>query len=485
MKSYIKDTTDFLSKLPQSSDPNAILVSFDVENLYTNIPHKLGIEAIQFWLEKYPEELPARIDKNFILEGIRFILENNYFCFNDQYFLQKKGTAMGTKFAPIFSTLVLGYLEEKLYTNLEKEFDCHFKQYIIDNFKRFLDDCFILFTRSDDDLKKLHKCLNELHPSINYTMEQNRSQLPFLDTLIINYRGKIQTDIFYKPTDSKQYLLYTSCHPKHTRNSIPYNLARRLKMIISEETTLNSRLNELKVFLTKRKYPLKLIEDAIEKVHCLDRSTLLRNHNTSEESDIIPYVTTFNPNNPEIYPTIEQFKPILQRNHELHETFKDKVFLKSKRQPPNLKRLLTKARFTNKPKEDYKVSKCNEPRCGLCKYISEGPSANFKGKVFKVNDDMSCKSKNVIYVIQCRGCNEQYIGETVNLRNRITLHNQHIRHAELRKIPVSGHIADCSDQDPKYFVFPFYQMKTESIMKRKEKEKYFIRTFLPKLNSLH
>ena len=78
---------------------------------------------------------------------------------------------MGTKFAPIFSTLVLRYLEEKLYANLKKEFDCHFKQYIIDNFKRFLDDCFILFTRSDDDLKKLHKCLNELHPSINYTME--------------------------------------------------------------------------------------------------------------------------------------------------------------------------------------------------------------------------------------------------------------------------------------------------------------------------
>ena len=56
----------------------------------------------------------------------------------------------------------------------------------MNNFKRFLVDCFILFTRSDDDLKKLHKCLNELHPSINYTMEQNRSQLPFLDTLIIN-----------------------------------------------------------------------------------------------------------------------------------------------------------------------------------------------------------------------------------------------------------------------------------------------------------
>ena len=45
-------------------------------------------------------------------------------------------------------------------------------------------------------------------------------------------------------------------------------------------------------------------------------------------------------------------------------------------------------------------------------------------------------------------------------------------------------IADCSDKEPKYFMFPFYQMKTESIIKRKEKERFFIRTFLPKLNAL-
>ena len=97
---------------------------------------------------------------------------------------------------------------------------------------------------------------------------------------------------------------------------------------------------------------------------------------------------------------------------------------------------------------------------------------------------MSCKAQNVIYVIQCRGCDDQYIGETNNLRNRTTLHNQHIIYEALRKIPLSGHIADCSDKEPKYSMFPFYQMKTESIIKRKEKEKFFIRTFLPKLIAL-
>ena len=77
---------------------------------------------------------------------------------------------------------------------------------------------------------------------------------------------------------------------------------------------------------------------------------------------------------------------------------------------------------------------------------------------------MSCIAKNVIYVIQCRGCDEQCIGKTNNLRNRTTLHNQHIRHEALRKIPLSGHIADGSDKEPKYSMFPFYQMKTESII---------------------
>ena len=71
-------------------------------------------------------------------------------------------------------------------------------------------------------------------------MNSDNNQLPFLDTMVINNGVKIQTDIFYKPTYFvKQYLLYTSRHPKHTRNSIPYNLARRLKTIVSDEVYID------------------------------------------------------------------------------------------------------------------------------------------------------------------------------------------------------------------------------------------------------
>ena len=82
--------------------------------------------------------------------------------------------------------------------------------------------------------------------------------------------------------------------------------------------------------------------------------------------------------------------------------------------------------------------------------------------------------KNAIYVIECLGCNKYYIGETNDLRKRTTLDNQHMGRKSLHMIPLSGHIASCSRNDPQYLMFPFNKMKTHSIIDRKEKEIYFI-----------
>ena len=112
-------------------------------------------------------------------------------------------------------------------------------------------------------------------------------------------------------------------------------LARRLKMIISEDNTLLVRLEELKTFLLKQKYPSSLIDDSIA------RSDLLKqNESTNKGNNLIPYVTTFNPNYPEIYPQIRQNKSILLRDDRMKTIYKQKFVLKSKRQPPNLKKFI-------------------------------------------------------------------------------------------------------------------------------------------------
>ena len=76
------------------------------------------------------------------------------------------------------------------------------------------------------DLETLHNILNKFHIDINLTRQFSSTEQPFLDVLVKNRDGKIETAIYYKDTDSKQYLLFYSCHPIHTKINILFNLAR-------------------------------------------------------------------------------------------------------------------------------------------------------------------------------------------------------------------------------------------------------------------
>ena len=480
--SYLRDTTDFLNNLPNTIPKNTILTSFDIEALYSNIPHKLGLEAIKYWIEKYPNTLNSRFSKEFILDGIKFILENNIFCFNDTFYRQEKGTAMGTKFAPVYATLTIGYLEEKLYAIIETKYDTEFQRYLKKYWKRFLDDCFVPWTKSEEDLIKFHSVLNNLHNDIRFTLEYDQNEQPFLDVMVRNKGGKIETDIFYKETDSKQYLLFSSCHPRHTKINIPYNLARRLKTIISEENVLINRMTELKSFLLKQNYPESLIDGGIAKAMNLDKNTLRTIKNKTDDK-VIPYVSTHNPKNPEIYKVIQFNLPILKEDPKMNDILSNFKIIKSKRQPNNLKRLLTKAKFSNS--DHHEVKRCHKPNCGLCVHLIEGDAFEFKcGRKFYVHESMTCAVKNVLYVIKCGGCGEEYIGQTGDfLRKRVTVHNQQIRDPKTRMLYVSGHIDICAHQlIPKYMIFPFYKMYSESVSFRCAKENYFINLLKPKLN---
>ena len=130
VKSYIRDDIDFLSHIPTTVPQGSLLVSFDVVNFYTNISHELGLRAVNFWLSKHPELIHKRFTKEFILESIKIILENNNFLFNDLMHNQIRGTAMGTKFLPTYATLVLAYLEEILYSQTEINYGKDFSNYI-------------------------------------------------------------------------------------------------------------------------------------------------------------------------------------------------------------------------------------------------------------------------------------------------------------------------------------------------------------------
>ena len=153
---------------------------------------------------------------------------------------------MGTKVVPTYATLVLGYLEELMYDRNTLEKGHNFGQCIIENWKRFSDDCFSIRPFSLQDLNYLENVLNSLNKDIQFKPLIKSTHLLFLDVPVLKSGTSTSIDIFHKVTDSQQYLNFNSCHPKHTKTNIP----RRLCTIASDETSLSARLKELFQTLT-------------------------------------------------------------------------------------------------------------------------------------------------------------------------------------------------------------------------------------------
>ena len=86
----------------------------------------------------------------------------------------------------------------------------------------------------------------------------------------------------------------------------------------------------------------------------------------------------------------------------MNRIMKNTKFIKGKRQLPNLRRILMKSEF-NENNTPPCVSKCNEPRCGLCKSIIEGSCLRLKDKTFHVKEHMNCTVRNVLNVLICYG----------------------------------------------------------------------------------
>ena len=89
--------------------------TIDVVGLYPNIPHKEGLEAIRKALDKQEDQT---ISTDSLILLAECVLKNNVFEHNMRYFKQLQGTAIGTKFAPPYAILFMGYLEDKVLNSL-------------------------------------------------------------------------------------------------------------------------------------------------------------------------------------------------------------------------------------------------------------------------------------------------------------------------------------------------------------------------------
>ena len=138
---------------------------------------------------------------------------------------------------------------------------------------RYIDDIFLLWTHGEEKLNDFITYLNNLHPTIKFTSSFSYNEIPFLVVKVMLLNGRLETDLYVKPTDKHQYLLKSSCHPSHTKQSIPFSMALRLRRICSTGEFFNTRSDALTSHLIKRGYKYRFIKDESDKVRQIPRST--------------------------------------------------------------------------------------------------------------------------------------------------------------------------------------------------------------------
>ena len=130
----------------------------------------------------------------------------------------------------------------------------------------------------------------------------------------------ISVDLYTKPTDTHQYLLPTSCHPKHCCKNVSYSLALRLRRICSDSDTFESSARELTDHLCKRGYQKQENSLATERARQQKREDLL-SYRPKSESDVLPFVLTYHPDLPKVRDIVNKHWPIIESSSTLSEIF--------------------------------------------------------------------------------------------------------------------------------------------------------------------
>ena len=137
----------------------------------------------------------------------------------------------------------------------------------------------------------------------------------------------------------------------------------------------------------------------------------------------------------------------------------------------------------NLPYTNNTFTKCNSKQCIFCheNVISENTYTTKNGTVLKRKMPMDCKTMDLIYLLVCSKCEEEYLGETgCTISERTNLHRSQIKNEKYRKLKVSKHIHECGGD--KFKMFPFYKCTQQSHIYREEMEMKFRKLVCPKLH---
>ena len=401
------------------------LVTLDVESMYNFMSEDLARGACKEFLEEanggHGDEI--EVSSRSILKALDLCIKSNFFHFNEQIYHQTGGVGTGIKLAPPYACLGMGKYEKITFNS-----DSDFLEKIM-LWKRFIDDVLMLFDGTQEECAEFVTWLNSIIPGvIKFKYEYSTEMVEFLDLKIFVENGRLETDLYIKPSNLQLYLDFFSNHPEPCKEGVVYGQALRVVERCSRTEDREKHLENLKNKLVNRNYPEKLIEEKFNIVRKKSRRDLInqkRKRNTGD--DKVRLIFTHNRGNPPLHSWLRESKKCLLKN-EKAKRIGDKIQI-CHSQPKNLKSLLTQKvqkKDTGDLRGCFKCSKCRVS----CPIMKEGDSftSTNTGRTYPIKQMLDCNSSFVIYLATCKRCRGQYVGKSTTIfKKRHSNHKQEIK----------------------------------------------------------
>ncbi|CAF5111945.1 unnamed protein product, partial [Rotaria sp. Silwood1] len=402
---------------------NLTLITGDITSLYTNIDQDDGISTLMKFISSYTHITNFPLSLNAFGKLLDLVLKNNVFMFKGQYYHQVKGTAMGTALAPPYANI---YVFCKEIVAL-KQFIKKYSSRLLLRFFRFLDDIFILLLSNDIlIINELQHLLNSTNPNLKYTFEISKSNIHYLDVNIIKNStlNRLETSLYVKPSNTFQYLQFSSSHPRHIINNIPLSLSNRIIRICSSTTSKWYEFFNLFTRLLSRGHNATNILRKILELENSDRHELIQRPKKTNKKDIHQNVII------PFHSQLPNIRLIFQNEFSMNIPENIRFIYKC---DPNLHNLLIRSRYPHSfydivPEPDTNPLgsyRCQNPRCITCKHIIEQDwfMSTVTNQIFIIPYSANCGTSNLVYLITCTLCHSQYVGTTSQtLRNRLNHH---------------------------------------------------------------
>ena len=264
--------------------------------------------------------------------------------------------------------------------------------------------------------------------------------------------------------------------PRHCKSTIAYSQALRLRRICSEGDLYLKRIKELEDHLVNRGYNRVEVQQQINKATRVNRTEALAK-SEAKIMNRVPLVVNYHPQLPRLGKILRNHLPTLHISEKMKEAVPNPPLIANRR-PKNLKDLLVRASLKPPPQRHEGSNRCGRPRCKSCVHIKTG--ITFKsavtGENFRAQVTANCKTSNIVYLIECRKCNKQYVGETENpLHLRMNGHRSDY-YRKLSDKPVAEHFNTIGHTFDDLTVMVIEEMHAADSARRKHRESFWIHT---------